>query len=77
MKNKHNTRLYIAVATHVLMLLGWGNLLLIGVDNTANNVIVSALALITGSFLAAIQIMALLHDFNATASNNNDPETRW
>jgi len=75
--NIRNKQIYAYVATHVLMLLGWGNLLLIGVDNTANNDAVSALALITGSFLAAIQIMALLHDFNATASRDKDPETRW
>jgi hypothetical protein len=76
-QNKHNTRLYAAVAAHLLMALGWGNLLFIGLDNTAKNAIISTVALLTGSALAAIQILALLHDFRETTGGLDDPETRW
>ncbi len=76
-QNKHNTRLYAAVAAHLLMALGWGNLLFIGLDNTANNALISMMSLITGGALAAIQILALLHGFHETTNGLDDPETKW
>ena len=73
----HQKHIYIYVATHVLMMIGWGNLLFIGLNNTADNNLITVMALVVGGALAAAQICALVFDFRQTAHGLDDPETRW
>jgi hypothetical protein len=72
----HQKHIYIYVATHLFMLLGWGNLLLIGISVT-DTPLITTMALLSGGALAAAQICALVFDFRQTAHGLDDPETRW
>jgi len=75
--NTRKKQLFAYVVAHFLMMLGWGHLLFIGINNTADNNLITVMALVVGGALAAVQVCALLHDFYETTNGLDDPETRW
>lgn len=75
--NTRKKQIFAYVVAHLLMLLGWGHLLFIGINNTADNNLITVMALVVGGALAAVQVCALLHDFYETTNGLDDPETRW